>query len=184
MAEIDQLERAFKKAHAAGDTKRAGVLAREIKRLRAINTPENQDGELEYIGKTISNIPGDAYDVATGVGSALYAGGKKLVTDPIGAAGDVGNALGQGLGVVAGGVMNASDMAFGPGSLAISDRDRQAQEMASQFGGYMKDRYWDNLGQTIQNEPVKSALDLGALYAGPAALAGMGPLVAGSKSPG
>lgn len=179
MAEIQQLERAFKKAHAAGDTNRAGVLAREIKRLRAIEG--NQENEVAAIGKTISNVPGSAYDTAVGMGSAIYAGGKKLITDPAGAAVDVGNAVGQGLGIAAGGVMNASDMAFGPGSLAISDRDRQAQEMASQFGHNMKDKFWDNLGTTIQNEPVQTALTAGAALQGGAALMGRGSLVAGSE---
>lgn len=180
MAEIQQLERAFKKAHAAGDTNRAGVLAREIKRLRAIEG--NQENEAQAIGKTISNIPGDAYDTAVGAGSAMGRGIKKTFTDPYGAAADVGGAVESGINVLAGGVMNASDMAFGPGSLAMSDRDRQAQEAASQFGHGLKDKYWDNLGQTIQEHPVQSALDVGALYAGGAGLIGRGPLAVGSQT--
>lgn len=56
----------------------------------------------------------------------------------------------------------------------------QQQEMASQTGAALKDRYggMENIRNTIITDPVGVGLDAATLYAGGAGLAGRGPMVA------
>jgi hypothetical protein len=120
------------------------------------------------VGGFIQNIGSDAYNTAEGIVSGLYAGGKKLVTDPVGAGQDVYNAGDTAGAVLSGGLGHLYNAAV-PEALEMTPGPDM--NLASQVGGYLKDRYWDNLGDTLYEHPVQSAMDVASLaYGGQAAL--------------
>ncbi len=121
------------------------------------------------VGGFLANIPKDAYRIGEKIVSGAYAGGKKLVTDPVGAMGDVQN-LKSGMNDLAvGGARNAYNM-VAPESMQAAPTPQS--QMASQVGAGLKDRYWDNLGNTLYNEPVQSAMEASSLLYGGQGLLG------------
>ncbi len=79
MADLQRLEEAFMKAHKAGDTKAAGVLAAEIKRLRSQGSAVPPTGNADV-----------ATDIAKSTGTGLLEGVAGLIQFPR----DAGNYLG------------------------------------------------------------------------------------------
>jgi hypothetical protein len=130
--------------------------------------------EGKSVGGFVQNIGEDAYNTAAGIAGGLYAGGRKLVTDPVGAAGDVykagdtaGAAISGGLGhLYNAAVPSAVEMTPGPD-----------MKLASKVGGHLKDRYWDNLGNTLYEHPVQSAMDAASVAYGGAGLATKGSML-------
>jgi len=126
------------------------------------------------VGGFVQNIGTDAYNTGAAIAGGLYAGGRKLLTDPVGAAGDVykagdtfGAAISGGLGhLYNAAVPSAIEMTPGPD-----------MKLASKIGAYAKDRYWDNLGDTLYEHPVQSAMDLSTLAYGGAGLAAKAPML-------
>ena len=120
--------------------------------------------EAKSIGGFLANIPKNAYDIGEKIVSGAYAGGKKLVTNPVGAMGDVQNLKTSMNDLAVGGARNAYNM-VAPESMQAAPTPES--QMASQVGGKLKDRYWDNLGDTLYNEPVQSAMEASSvLYGG------------------
>lgn len=124
--------------------------------------------EPKSVGGFLQNIPIDAYNTAKGIGEGVYAGGKKLVTDPVGAAKDVYDAANNAGVTAVGGIENAYNMAA-PQNMQIARRPEM--EMASQVGAGLKDKYYDHLGDTLYNHPVQSAIDASSLLYGGEGLA-------------
>jgi hypothetical protein len=124
------------------------------------------------------NIGADAYNTAAGIGGGVYDAGYKLITDAGGAAQDVANFAGNTGALIGGAGMHGlkailPDQAF----QTIMEHERnpaetkQAMDLAGNVGGYLKDKYWDNLGKTLYEHPVQSAMDVASLaYGGQAAL--------------
>jgi hypothetical protein len=125
--------------------------------------------EGKSVGGFLQNIPKDAYNIASGVVGGLYAGGRKLITDPVGAGKDVLDFADRSGAAVEGGAANLYNMLV-PEALETPGRTPE-MEMASQVGGALKDRYYDNLGDTVYNEPVQSAMDAATLLYGGQGLA-------------
>jgi len=145
---------------------------------KRFGAPQSDVAPEKTVGGFIQNIGADAYNTAAGIVGGLYAGGKKLVTDPVGAAKDVYE-FGGALSDVAGGTMNKlgadelnSFLADQGLAVRRDPRDVQREEAtAGAVGGYLKNRYWDNLGDTLYEHPVQSAMDVASLaYGGQAAL--------------
>lgn len=131
--------------------------------------PQQPAPEPKSIGGFLQNIPKNAYEVGEKIVTGAYAGGKKLVTDPVGAMGDVQN-LKSGMNDLAmGGARNAYNM-IAPESMQAAPTPQS--QMASQVGAKLKDRYWDNLGDTLYNEPVQSAMEASSLLYGGQGLLG------------
>lgn len=116
----------------------------------------------QYLGETVSNIPGSA---ATMVGG-LY----EAVTNPIQTA--------KGLGLAAyGGARNVAEATLPTGAFeaikSIEDPEtaKQAVEVANAIGGIYKDRYGsvNQLLDTIRTDPVGAAADLSIIFSGGAA---------------
>jgi len=130
----------------------------------------------------IGNIGRDAYETAKGAASSVYQGGKKLLTDPVGAAGDVVSGVDTAGSILSGTLGHAwNDFANQP-LLSINGQETipnpaspitpgPDMEMAGNVGANLKDRYWDNLGTTLYEHPVQSAMDVGSLLAGGETLA-------------
>ena len=131
---------------------------------KKFGSPQQPAPEAKSIGGFLANIPKNAYDVGEKIVSGAYAGGRKLVTDPIGAMGDVQNLKTSMNDLAVGGARNAYNM-VAPESMQAAQTPES--QMASQVGGKLKDRYWDNLGDTVYNEPVQSAMEASSvLYGG------------------
>lgn len=75
MADLKTVERAFMKAHAAGDTQAATVLAREVQRQRALATPQTpQMSNTEGKGNRELSIGQTALDAAKSFGTGVGEG--------------------------------------------------------------------------------------------------------------
>ena len=116
----------------------------------------------------VQNIGTDAYNTAAGIAGGLYAGGRKLVTDPVGAGKDVANAVDTAGAVLSGGLGHLYNAAV-PQAMEMTPGPDMA--LASKVGAYAKDRYWDNLGNTLYEHPVQSAMDISSLVYGGQGLA-------------
>jgi hypothetical protein len=130
------------------------------------------------VGGFVKNIGTDAYNIASGIASGAYNAGYKLITDAGGAAQDVANFAGNTGALVGGAGMQGikavlPDQAFQ--YVMEHERDpaetQRAMDLAGNVGGYLKDRYWDNLGDTLYEEPVQSAIDAASLAYGGQAVA-------------
>lgn len=161
MATLDQLKTALKNADAAGDTKAAKRFAQEIVKLRSQpQQPERTVGQ--YLGETVSNIPGSA--------AAMAGGMYEAITNPIQTA--------KGLGLAAyGGARNVAEATLPTGafeaikSIENPEVAQQAVQVANAIGGIYKDRYGsvNQLLDTIRTDPVGAAADLSIIFSGGAA---------------
>ena len=73
MATLQELERAFLKAHEAGDKENAQILANEIRRFMAPPTPEEpqpqpQTGFVPNVKAGVERLKGDYYAFLAGMG--------------------------------------------------------------------------------------------------------------------
>lgn len=125
---------------------------------------------MQYLGETISNIPGSAAEMGVGMYEAI--------TNPIQTA--------AGLGLAAyGGARNVAEAVLPTGAFeAIKSVEnpevaKQAVEVANAIGGIYKDRYGsvNQLLDTIRTDPVGAAADLSIIFSGGAAVATKAPTV-------
>lgn len=131
-------------------------------------SPQPTPSSGKSVGGFVENIGSDAYDTAAGIVGGIYAGGRKLVTDPVGAAGDVYNAGDTFGAAISGGLGHLYNAAV---PSAVEMTPGPDMNLASKVGGHLKDRYWDNLGNTLYEHPVQSAMDAASLaYGGQAVL--------------
>lgn len=93
MADLTTVERAFMKAHTAGDVQAAGVLAREVKRLRSMPAAPQISNEAGKSNRELS-MGDTALDTAKSFGTGLAKG----VIGIAGIPGDVSNLVISGLG--------------------------------------------------------------------------------------
>lgn len=116
----------------------------------------------QYLGETVSNIPGSA--------AAMVGGMYEAITNPIQTA--------KGLGLAAyGGARNVAEATLPTGAFeaikSIEDPEtaKQAVEVANAIGGIYKDRYGsvNQLLDTIRTDPVGAAADLSIIFSGGAA---------------
>lgn len=141
--------------------------------------PQQPQPEAKSVGGFLANIPKDAYRVGEKIVSGAYAGGRKLVTDPVGAMGDVQNFKTGMNDTLVGSAKNAYNDLVNTPMLSVNGQNvipaigkqhalPQGPDMqqATQVGAAMKDRYWDNLGTTLYEEPVQSALEASSLLYG------------------
>lgn len=147
------------------------------------NFGQQQAPEAKSVGGFLANIPKDAYNTAESIVSGAYAGGKKLLTDPVGAMGDVQGFKTKLNDVAVGGIKNAYNAVAPESWQTAPSPDRQ---IASQVGAGLKDKYWDNLGNTVYEHPVQSAMDVSSLlYGGEGLLArGLGETAMATKAVG
>lgn len=143
-------------------------------------SPEQQDATVDEIAGNMEpapeksvlgfaqNVGKDAYNTAYGIGEGIYAGGRKLVTDPVGAGGDVANAVDTAGAVMSGGLGHLYNAAV-PQSMEMTPG--HDMNLASEVGAGLKDKYWDNLGNTLYEHPVQSAMDISSLAYGGEGLA-------------
>lgn len=130
MADLKRLEDAFMKAHKAGDTKAAGVLAAEIKRLRAQGNTAEAPTDYGAV----------AGDVAKSAGTGALEGFASLVQMPR----DAGNWLGQQAGDFIDSMMGVSPEQSAKNraraeeitSGMASNPANVADKTVEQFGGY------------------------------------------------
>jgi hypothetical protein len=122
------------------------------------------DPAEKTVGGFMQNVGADAQDMA----SSLYAGGRKLVTDPVGAAKDVAGGIDTAGAVISGGLGHLYNAAV-PQSMEMTPG--HDMELASKVGAGLKDKYWDNLGNTLYEHPVQSAMDASSLAYGGEGLA-------------
>lgn len=119
------------------------------------------------VGGFLANIPKDAYDTTAGAMSAVrdYVANTDAgqVVPDIYRAGDKAGAI------ISGGLGNLYNAAA-PQSMQMTPGPDM--KLASQVGGALKDRYWNNLGNTVYNHPVQSALDASSLLYGGEGLLG------------
>jgi hypothetical protein len=139
------------------------VIDKVMKDYALQQAPSAPQPEGKSFGGFIENVGENAYNMGESILSGAYAGGKKLVTDPIGAMGDIQNFKTRMNDVAVGGAQNAYNM-LAPESMQAAPSPES--EMASQVGAGLKDRYWDNLGTTLYEEPVQSALEASSLLYG------------------
>jgi hypothetical protein len=125
---------------------------------------------MQYLGETVSNIPGSAAEMGIGMYEAI--------TNPIQTA--------KGLGLAAyGGARNVAEAVLPTGAFeAIKSVEnpevaKQAVEVANAIGGIYKDRYGsvNQLLDTIRTDPVGAAADLSIIFSGGAAVATKAPTV-------
>lgn len=93
MADLATVERAFMKAHTAGDKRAAGVLAREVKRLRAMPAAPQMSNTADKTNRELS-MGETALDAAKSFGTGLAKGAIGIA----GLTGDVSNLAIAGLG--------------------------------------------------------------------------------------
>jgi hypothetical protein len=117
---------------------------------------------MQYLGETVSNIPGSAAEMGIGMYEAI--------TNPIQTA--------KGLGLAAyGGARNVAEATLPTSAFeAIKSVEnpevaKQAVEVANAIGGIYKDRYGsvNQLLDTIRTDPVGAAADLSIIFSGGAA---------------
>jgi hypothetical protein len=125
---------------------------------------------MQYLGETVSNIPGSAAEMGIGMYEAI--------TNPIQTA--------KGLGLAAyGGARNVAEAALPTGAFeAIKSVEnpevaKQAVEVANAIGGIYKDRYGsvNQMLDTIRTDPVGAAADLSMIFTGGGALTTKVPTV-------
>jgi hypothetical protein len=139
------------------------------------------------IGGFVNNIRTDAWNTASGIAGGLYSAGRKIVTDPVGAAGDVAQGVDTAGAVMSGALGHAYNDTLNMPILAFNGKEiipaigkglamtpGDDMKLASKVRAVLKDRYWDNLGDTLYNEPVQSGLDAATLLAGGAGVARTG----------
>lgn len=122
--------------------------------------PERTVGQ--YLGETVSNIPGSA--------AAMAGGMYEAITNPIQTA--------KGLGLAAyGGARNVAEAVLPTGAFEViksvenPEVAQQAVQVANAIGGIYKDRYGsvNQLLDTIRTDPVGAAADLSIIFSGGAA---------------
>lgn len=147
------------------------------------------------VGGFIGNIGRDANDIASSIYRGVVDAGHKVATDPVGAGRNVLDAVDTAGAVISGGLGHAYNDAVSAPVLTVNNKEvipaigkefamtpGNDMNLASKVGGYLKDRYWgwDNLGNTLYEHPVQSAMDASSLfYGGQAALP---KAMAGAKS--
>lgn len=135
--------------------------------------------------KTIAGFAGNVVRDARDIGEGIYNAGRKVVTDPAGAGRDVLNAVDTAGAVISGGLGHAYNDAVSTPVLTVNGKEiippigkqfamqpGNDMNLASAVGAGLKDRYVDNLGNTLYEHPVQSALDISTLaYGGQGAAA-------------
>lgn len=140
---------------------------------RGAAAPETERTVGQYLGETVSNIPGSA--------AAMLGGMYEAITSPVETA--------KGLGLAAyGGARNVAEAALPSAAFDViksvenPEIAQQAVQIANAIGGIYKNRYGsvNQLLNTIRTDPVGAAADLSIVLSGGAAATTKLPVVSGA----
>lgn len=172
MANLKQVEAAFMKADAAGDTQAAKVLAGEVRRLRAeesVPSTAPPTAPADDPAPKWSDLPGNILPSA-----GRFVGGiANAVMHPIDTISGVADAAAGGLrNITPAPIRNFIDRADSPENI------QRITKTADSVGTFYKDRYGGagNIKNTLITDPVGAAADVSTVLTGGSGLAKLGGL--------